>query len=423
MDKILNRICCIDNHPVSKLDKGFRMIYVQGLGACLYATSGNSPITKMLYLPWAESIIGNTDNLANYWTENTSVIKSAISLRRKGFSLFSMKYSFFYDVFYLLEQSFLPGYKIVNSYKYLKENICGIMTKGALEKVYLYWTANGPKPKAIDNVVVTHKQNNESIFSKREKRILVVANVSAGKSTLINSLIGCRMNRTKTTACTDRLVSIHNKCLKDGLTHKDLNGSYSYFKNLQEVNRDEIHEIAFTFNSSLNKEQICFIDTPGINNSEDSNHRRITENAITSGDYDAIMYVSNSQYVGTNDEHNLLKLLKSKVKKPILFVLNQLDNFIPEEDSIAKMMNDYKSDLLRIGFNNPIIVPVSACAACLFRFGADELTNTEKRKFKTLNEIFDNEYYDFPKYIEEGKSKNKLSMTGIISLENKLITI
>ena len=383
MDKILNRICSIDNHPVSKLDQGFRMIYVKGLGACLYATSGNSPITKMLYLPWAESIIGNTDNPAKYWTENTSAIKSAISLRRKGFSLFSLKYSFFYDVFYLLEQSFIPNYQIVNTYK----------------------------------------QDNESIFSKKEKRILVVANVSAGKSTLINSLIGCRMNRTKTTACTDRLVSIHNKCFKDGLTHKDLNGSYSYFQNLQEVNRDEIHEIAFTFNSSLNKEQICFIDTPGINNSEDSNHRRITENAITNGDYDAIMYVSNSQYFGTNDEHNLLKLLKSKVKKPILFVLNQLDNFIPEEDSIAKMMNDYKSDLLKIGFSKPIIVPVSAYAAFLFRLGADELTNTEKRKCKILNEVFDNEYYDFPKYIEGVRSKNKLSMTGIITLENKLITI
>ena len=110
--------------------------------------------------------------------------------------------------------------------------------------IYLYWTANGVKPKAIDNVVVTHKQNNESIFSKKEKRILVVANVSAGKSTLINSLIGCRMNRTKTTACTDRLVSIHNKCFKDGLTHKDLNGSYSYFQKINEVNRDDIHEIA-----------------------------------------------------------------------------------------------------------------------------------------------------------------------------------
>ena len=106
-----------------------------------------------------------------------------------------------------------------------------------------------------------------------------------------------------------------------------------------------------------------------------------------------------------------------------MFVLNQLDNFIPEEDSIAKMMNDYKSDLLKIGFSKPIIVPVSAYAAFLFRLGADELTNTEKRKCKILNEVFDNEYYDFPKYIEGVRSKNKLSMTGIITLENKLITI
>ena len=66
----------------------------------------------MLYLPWAESIIGNTDNPAKYWTENTSAIKSAISLLRKGFSLFSLKYSFFYDVFYLLEQSFISNYHL-----------------------------------------------------------------------------------------------------------------------------------------------------------------------------------------------------------------------------------------------------------------------------------------------------------------------
>jgi len=423
MDKILNRICSIDSHPVSKLDRDFRMIYVQGLGACLYTASGNSPITKMLFLPWAESIMGNAENPLKYWTENISATKSAVSLQRKGFSFFSLKYSFFYDVFYLLEQSFIQEYKIVNTYNYLRKNICGFMTKGALEKVYLYWTANGPKPKAIDNTVITHKQNNESIFSKKEKRILVVANVSAGKSTLINSLVGCRINRTKTTACTNRLVTLHNKCFKDGLTNKEKNGSYSYIQNYNEVNREEIFEVAFPFNSSLKKERICFIDTPGINNSEDSNHRRITENVITGGDYDAIIYVSNSQYFGTNDEHKLLKLLKSKANKPILFVLNQLDNFIPEEDSIAKMMNDYKSDLIKIGFVKPIIIPVSAYAAFLFKLGSDALTNAEKRKSKILNEVFDNEYYDFPIYIGEGKSNNKLSMTGIISLEKKLMTI
>ena len=33
MDKILNRICSIENHPISTLGKDFRIKYVKGLGA------------------------------------------------------------------------------------------------------------------------------------------------------------------------------------------------------------------------------------------------------------------------------------------------------------------------------------------------------------------------------------------------------
>ena len=128
-------------------------------------------------------------------------------------------------------------------------------------------------------------------------------------------------------------------------------------------------------------------------------------------------------YLGTDDEYNLLKLLKTKVRKPILFVLNQLDNFIPEEDSIAKMLNNYKSDLIKLGFNKPTIVPVSAYASYLFRTDASLLTKIEMRKLEMFNEVFEYDYYDLPVYINEQSSKDKLSMTGIISLENKLITI
>lgn len=423
MDKILNRICSIDNHPISKLDLDFCIKYVKGLGSCLYAISKNSPITKMLYQAWAESILGDVSNSSDYWEENTSAIKTAISLKRKGFYFFSMKYSFFYDVFYLMEQSFLSCYEEINAYSYLKERICGLITKRALDKVYSYWTANGPKPKGVDNAAVEHKQNNETLFSMKERRILVVANVSAGKSTLINSLVGCRINRTKTTACTDRLVILHNKCYNDGLTSKSVDGSYSYYSDINGIDRDKILEVAFTYKSSLHKERICFIDTPGINNAEDDSHRHITEEAICKGDYDAVMYVSNSQYYGTNDEHDLLKLLRAKVKKPILFVLNQLDNFIPEEDSISKMLNDYKTDLRKIGFKKPIIVPVSAYASFLFRTDSTQLTNIERSKLKLFKEVFDGKFYDFPTYIGEKESKDKLSMTGIISLENKLMTI
>lgn len=423
IDKILNRICSIENHPVSRLDKDLRIKYVKGLGACLYVLSKNSPITKMLYWAWANSILCNSSNEYDYWSNDISTAKSAISLQRKGFSFFSMKYSFIHDVFYLLENSVIPEYKSCNTYNFLKENLCGFFTKKALENVYKHFSSEGESCKGIDESLIGHRYRNNTILSQKEKKILVVANVSAGKSTLINSLVGYRINRTKTTICTDRLVMLHNKIGNDGFTLREIDKSYRYCCNISEVNIDYIEEAAFPYNSSLSAERICLIDTPGMNNANDSSHRKITEETIIKGDYDAVMYVSNSMYFGTDDEYNLLKLLKTKVRKPILFVLNQLDNFVPEEDSIAKMLHDYRSYLIKLGFNKPTIVPVSAYASYLFRTDTSLLTKIEMRKLEMLNEIFEYGYYDLPVYINEQSSKDKLSMTGIISLEKKIITI
>ena len=87
------------------------------------------------------------------------------------------------------------------------------------------------------------------------------------------------------------------------------------------------------------------------------------------------------------------------------------------------MLNNYKSDLIKLGFNKPTIVPVSAYASYLFRTDASLLTKIEMRKLEMFNEVFEYDYYDLPVYINEQSSKDKLSMTVIISLENKLITI
>lgn len=423
MDKILNRICSIENHPVSKLDKDFRIKYVKGLGACLYVLSNDSPITKMLYLAWANSILCETNNLHDYWSSDLSTAKSAISLQRKGFSFFSMKYSFIYDIFYILEQSFLPGYNKINTYRFLKENLCSFFTQKTLENVYEYYGSESGCCKGIDESLIEHRYHNNTILSQKEKKILVVANVSAGKSTLINALVGYRINKTRTTACTDRIVALHNKDRNDGFTLLEADNSYLYCNSICEVNNEHIVEAAFPFKSSLANERICFIDTPGINNANESDHRKITEEAILKDNYDAVLYVSNSMYFGINDENNLLYFLKTNVTKPILFVLNQLDNFVPEEDSIMKMVSDYKFDLIKLGFDKPVIAPLSAYASFLFRTDTSLLTKMERRKLKILNEIFENEYYDLPEYIGEEQSTDKISKTGIIYLESKLITI
>ena len=422
MDEILNRVCSIVNHPVAQMDEKFRIEYVKGLGACLFLLSQDSSITFFYFQAWATSILKTPINVKTFWRNDVDAIRSAVSLKHKGLWFFSMKKDFFFDVFYLLESSCIENYKQENAFTYLNDNICGVFTKGTLSKSH-----HAYKDKAdlsfFNNVLVSHMQQNLVHLKLPEKRVLVVANVSAGKSTLINALVGYRFNRTKTTACTDKLVFIHNKCSKDGITCKIKNGVYTYSENINEVNSDSLIEAALPFKSSLGKEKICFIDTPGINNADNCSHKQITEDIIKKGDYDVVLYVSNCQYFGTNDEHKLLKFLKINVTKPILFVLNQLDVFNPEEDSIHKMLNDYKSDLIQFGFRNPIIIPVSAYASFLIRLEPSCLTKTEIRKKIDIIELFKDEYYNLPQYIRQGNSSDILDKTGIKILENKILTV
>ena len=156
---------------------------------------------------------------------------------------------------------------------------------------------------------------------------------------------------------------------------------------------------------------------------DDIKHRKVTEEALKSADYDAVIYVSNCQYFGTNDEHNLLQILKNHVKTPIIFVLNQLDRFKQKEDSIAKMVKDYSYDLRKIGFNSPTICPLSAQAALLFKLPDEKLDEEDKEDKEKWEIIFKKEYYDLPSYVGVRDSKTVLDKTGITNLENQLLNI
>lgn len=422
MDKILNRICSIDNHPIAKLDERFRMQYVEGLVACMYSISNGSDVSKMITLAWVMSIHPTCQNINSLWKENIEAVKNAISFKRKGMRFFYMRESFFFDVLYLAESSLLGECNLDKISEYMFQNVCGFFSKKSLNKILLAYKQSSSTIDGVSSAQINHRNTNDIILSGTEKRILVVANVSAGKSTLINALVGYRFNRTKTTACTDKLVFIHNKNSNDGITSKTNNGVYTYRCNINDVNSDSLEEAAFPFNSTLRKEHICFIDTPGVNNIIDCSHKKITEDAIKKGDYEVVLYVSNCQYFGTNDEHDLLRFLKANVKKPILFVLNQLDVFNPEEDSIRKMLNDYRLDLTKFGFKNPVVIPISAYVSFLVRLDSSCLTQIEAIRKKTMVELFKDEYYDLPQYIGQKKSNDILDMTGIKILENKIIT-
>ncbi|MBD5271700.1 MAG: hypothetical protein HDS42_00265, partial [Bacteroides sp.] len=145
------------------------------------------------------------------------------------------------------------------------------------------------------------------------------------------------------------------------------------------------------------------------------------------GNYDAVMFVSNSQYFGTNDERHLLNILKSRVHKPIIFVLNQLDKFKQKEDSIEKMVGDYRSDLIKIGFRNPMVVPVSAAAALMFKTDERLLDEEDLMEKEIFEKKFQKEFYNLPSYVKDKShlpdSNNLLEKTGIINLEKSIINL
>ncbi|WP_315028926.1 dynamin family protein [Capnocytophaga leadbetteri] len=421
MDKILNRICSIKKHPISELDEKFRITYLKGLGAFLNAISEDSAVTKMFFTAWAQSILQNNTDVSEFWESDLKAIRKAVSIQRKRFNFFSMKHSFFFDAFYLTYN--FEKDKLTTIYNFLNKEIASYFTRGALQKVYDYYVDN-KEPSKVSSILIDHKKRNELYFTASPKRVLVIANVSAGKSTLINALVGYPLNKVRTTACTNKLVMLHNKRETDGITiSKNTNDCYryNYYNSIEQVDSNMFVEAAFPFNSSLSSKSICFIDTPGVNNVEDTYHRTITEETIRRNDYNAVIYVSNAQYFGTTDERALLEYLYENVRKPIVFVLNQLDKFKQKEDSIDKMLVDYDNLLNSIGFKQPVIIPVSAQAALLFKIDNTKLDEDELFEKELLQKKFEKDYYNLPQYIGAEISTALLERTGILQLERTII--
>ena len=108
---------------------------------------------------------------------------------------------------------------------------------------------------------------NTDFFSKPEKRIIVTANTSAGKSTLINALIGKPIARTSQEVCTGNVCYLFNKAYEDNNIHLSTQGL-----NLS-ATADDLHDYDWNGQISIASyftgitsdiPRLCIIDTPGV---------------------------------------------------------------------------------------------------------------------------------------------------------------
>ena len=281
---------------------------------------------------------------------------------------------------------------------------------------------------------------NRRFLAQKEKNIIVTGTMSAGKSTFINALIGKNILKTKLSSCTAKNHFIHNKSGEDGFTYKydkylTLNATNEDLLTNNSENKSNIISIVTKFRLFTNiNDRLCVIDTPGINSDRNLDHKDITQNIITMEHQkdDLMIFLINGHHPLTDDEKNHLINIKNNYSGKIVFFINKVDMYDPEEDTIEEVIKDTKILLENIGFKNNLVFPISSKAGYLAKrkIFDDDLNKDELNDLNILTLKFKEEYFQFDKYfrafdklsnfadIENDDYKKVLLHSGIISIEN-----
>lgn len=244
------------------------------------------------------------------------------------------------------------------------------------------------------------ENTNNSIFP-----VNVIATMSSGKSTLINALLGRNLMPSKNEACTatiTEILDIDDPSFaavvydEDGVVLQEV--PQLTYEIMSELNDNaNVHRISaegdIPFLDSKST-ALMLVDTPGPNNAQNQAHKNTTYRAINNDSNNLILYVLNGTQLSTNDDAALLHYVADQIKKGgkqvrdrFLFVINKMDDFNPETESIEEAILSAKRYLASFGIEDPQIFPCSAFAALQLKtelanidIDIDNLTRNEKKQ-------------------------------------------
>ena len=242
------------------------------------------------------------------------------------------------------------------------------------------------------------ENTNNAIFP-----VNVIATMSSGKSTLINALLGKKLMPSKNEACTATITEILDAddptfaavvYDEDDVVLQEV--PHLTYEIMNELNDNpNVHRIStegdIPFLDSKST-ALMLVDTPGPNNSQNQAHKNTTYRAINNDSNNLILYVLNGTQLSTNDDAALLHYVADQIKKGgkqvrdrFLFVINKMDPFNPQEESIEKAILSAKRYLASYGIDDPQLFPCSAFTALniktdLAGIDIDNLTRAQERQ-------------------------------------------
>lgn len=312
----------------------------------------------------------------------------------------------------------------------------------------------GPFDELRDTEIISAFQHEKS----SDFEVCVVATMSAGKSTLINAMLGTKLMPSKQEACTAIITKIkdnknndswqaevYNKdnCLIE--THENLT-----YPTMERLNNDkDVSVIKATGNIpfvSSEDVSLVLIDTPGPNNSRDPEHKKVQSDFLSKSSKSLVLYIMEGTF-GSDDDNTLLQRIADSMKvggkqskDRFIFVVNKMDDRRKEDGDTEQTLNRVRDYLFKKhGIANPNLFPAAALPALNIRLMQngteldDDTMDETEMKVRKLNR---NEHLHFENYatlpasicgdikikLDNAKSNNDanaeaLVHTGIVSIE------
>lgn len=423
-------------HPVMEKETKYRIAYVSLIKFICEKHSKRSQWSKSMLSLMKQFMMPNDDVISVEYDEKDNIIFGSEESKFLKYRFQKYRYNL------LIDCLFVCAFHDRKTGKSILVDVCNLFPRNEkklsrlFEAFYVEDIAfvKNEAPKVLSIYKIIH--NNRRFLELPEKKIMITANMSAGKSTLLNALAGKKVNKTQNDTCTAKIHYLMNKAGEDNLSYEldhdlELNASQ---KILMDDNADnntlEIY-VGTRFRSLTEIEnKICFIDTPGVNSSQNKEHRALTNDTISDDNCNLLIYLLNGENIGTDDDIKHLKYVAESYHGEIIFVVNKLDRFKKDADSVPATLSKVNDDLKKIGYENPKLYPISAYAAYLAKMfmydeklTEDELDDFEFFKRKLSREEFQYfKYYDIetPDVNEQNEVEVLLRNSGILSLE-KLI--